>query len=296
MPLSRSATDQFPSYTAGMTIDAEHVRDQTRAQWSSDPAGAFVVEGELGSREAFQAVEGCRYREQPWMHETFRFERFAGKRVLEVGVGLGTDLLQFARAGAETTGIDLTPRSVEMTARRFEHEGLRADLRVMDAERLEFPDASFDAVYSFGVLHHVPSTERALAEVRRVLRPGGPFLGALYSRESFSYLRFRLQRIRTGRFRTESLEKSLARIERSTTDATPLVRLFSRREVNHVLHDAGFSEVSVRRRHAGLGRHTERVPASLRASSRPDRRLVPRIRGEGVAAVVRRATEARLWF
>ena len=273
MPLRRSTTerdkparpsDPAPaSYTAGVRTDAEHIRDQARAQWSSDPAGAFVVEGELGSAESFQAVERYRYREQPWMHDTFRFERFAGKRVLEIGVGLGTDLLQFARSGAETTGIDLTPKSVEMTRKRFEQEGLHADLHAMDAEALEFPEASFDVVYSFGVLHHVPSTERALAEARRVLRPGGQFLGALYSRESFSYLRVRFQRIRTGRFRSESLETSLARIERSTTDATPLVRLFSKGEVDRVLRDAGFSEVTVRRRHAGLGRHTHRVPPSV---------------------------------
>jgi ubiquinone/menaquinone biosynthesis C-methylase UbiE len=241
-------------------IDAERVRDQAREQWSHDPAGAFVVGGELGSPESFQAVEQYRYREQPWMHDTFRFERFAGKRVLEIGVGLGTDLLQFARAGAQTTGIDLTPTSIDMTRRRFDQEGLSADLRVMDAERLEFPDASFDAVYSFGVLHHVASTEVAVAEVRRVLHPTGQFLGALYSRQSFYYLRVRLQRVRSGRFRTESLGESLARIERSTTDAQPLVRLFSKRDVMRLLRDAGFSHAKVHRRHAGLGRHTERFP------------------------------------
>ena len=260
------------SYTRDVNLEGEHFRDEARKQWSSDPAGAFVVTGELGSRESFEAVERYRYREQPWMHETFRFDRFAGEQVLEIGVGLGTDLLQFARAGGHVTGVDLTPTSVEMTRRRFDQEGLDADLQVMDAEFLQFPDASFDVVYSFGVLHHVSSTERALSEARRVLRPGGRFLGALYSRESFYYLRVRLQRVRSGRFRTESLQRTLARIERSSTDAVPLVHLFSKREVHRVLSNSGFSEITVRRRHAGLGRHTDRVPV-------PVERLLGRIGG-----------------
>jgi ubiquinone/menaquinone biosynthesis C-methylase UbiE len=242
-------------------VDADRIRNEARTQWTSDPAGAFVAEAERKSPSWFAQIERYRYREQPWMHDTFRFDRFAGKRTLEVGTGLGTDLLQFARAGAQTTGIDLTPTSIDMTRTRFEHEGLNVDLHVMDAERLEFPDASFDAVYSFGVLHHLPSTERAVAQARRVLRPGGTFLGAVYSRQSFYYLRVRLQRIRSGRFRTESLQQSLARIERSTTDAQPFVRLFTKRELRQVLRTAGFSEVTACRRHAGLGRHTERFPS-----------------------------------
>ncbi len=89
------------------------------------------------------------------MHDTFRYERFAGQRVLEIGVGLGTDHVQFARAGAVMTGIDLTPRCIELTQIRVAQEGLWSDLRVMDAGQLTFEKDAFDAVYSFGVLHHV---------------------------------------------------------------------------------------------------------------------------------------------
>ncbi len=248
------------SSTHNKSSDA--VRRESRKQWSSDPAGSLAVGSEpLGSVGSFQKVEQHRYREQPWMHSTFSFERYRGKRVLEIGVGLGTDHLQFARAGAVMTGIDLTPRCVDLTAKRFEQEGLRSDLRVMDAEHLEFDTDSFDVVYSFGVLHHVPSTEAAFSEVRRVLCPGGLFLGGLYSRQSLFYARIRAERLLFREYRSETLEDRLSRIEHSTSDSKPHVRLFSSSELQGVLRQAGFPEIKIKRRHAGLGRFTDRLPS-----------------------------------
>lgn len=234
--------------------DPNEVRAEARAQWGRDPAGSNAVGSEpLGTMESFVRVEADRYQQQPWMHETFRYERFDGERVLEIGVGLGTDHLQFARAGAAMTGVDLTPRCVELTRERFTHEGLTSDLQVMDAEALTFADEAFDVVYSFGVLHHIPSTEQAFKEVRRVLRPGGVFLGGLYSRESWFYARIRAERILRREYRNESLEDRLSRIEYGTGDAKPHVRLFAKDELRSVLNDAGFQRVRLKRRHAGLG-------------------------------------------
>ncbi len=242
----------------------KQVHAETRAQWSQDPAGALHAgDTDLGTPESFRNIERERYREQPWMHRTFRFERYAGQRILEIGVGLGTDHLQFVRAGARTTGIDLTPRSIELTSKRIEQEGRQSDLRVMDAEALEFEDNSFDAVYSFGVLHHVPSTERAFREVRRVLRPGGVFLGGLYSRESFIHARLVLGWTLSGAFLRRPYDALLSGVEHSTGQARPLVRLFGREELRELLRDSGFSSVSINRRHVGLGPLTERVPDAL---------------------------------
>jgi SAM-dependent methyltransferase len=246
------------------TKSSEAVKRESRKQWSSDPAGSLAVGSEpLGSVGAFRKVEEHRYREQPWMHSTFDFERHRGARVLEIGVGLGTDHLQFGRAGAVMTGVDLTPRCVDLTARRFEQEGLRTNLSVMDAEHLEFGADSFDVVYSFGVLHHVHSTEAAFSEVRRVLRPGGVFLGALYSRHSLFYARIRAERLLRREYRSETLEDRLSRIEHGGSDSKPHVRLFSPGELRLALREAGFSSIGLRRRHAGFGRFTERLPPSV---------------------------------
>ena len=97
------------------TLAEEKVR--AREQWSQDPCGAkYDREHELGTREFFDAIERHRYSEYaPWMPRVMGFDRFKGARLLEIGCGMGTDLLQFARGGARCTGVDLTPRSVEIT-------------------------------------------------------------------------------------------------------------------------------------------------------------------------------------
>lgn len=239
----------------------DRLREEALAQWSHDPAGSHHGgEAELSTPESFRRIETMRYREQPWMHRTFRFERFEEQRVLEIGVGLGTDHIQFARAGAHMTGVDLTPRCVDLTTRRLAQEGLQSDLRVMDAEALEFPDGSFDVVYSFGVLHHIPSTERAFREVRRVLRPGGVFLGGLYSRESFFHARIVLAWALRGRFLQQPYEDLLSDIEYSTGNARPYVRLFTREELRQILGECGFARIAIRRRHVGLGVATATAP------------------------------------
>jgi len=101
------------------------------------------------------------------------FERLAGKRVLEIGCGMGLHSELIKRAGAELTSIDLSETSVEATTRRFALKGLEGDIRQMDAETLAFPDGTFDFVWSWGVIHHSSRTGRVVREIHRVLKPGG---------------------------------------------------------------------------------------------------------------------------
>jgi SAM-dependent methyltransferase len=101
------------------------------------------------------------------------FHRFNSKKTLEIGVGLGADHQKFAEAGALLWCVNLTPRAISHTTRRFELVDLKSQLAVASAENLPFEDESFDAVYSWGVLHHSPNTERALDEVYRILKKGG---------------------------------------------------------------------------------------------------------------------------
>lgn len=114
-----------------------------------------------------------RYRLEPYIEPFADFENAKDKRVLEIGVGLGADHERFARAGAFLRGVDLTERAIFHTRRRFELLGLASDLSVGDAEKLRFDDQSFDLVYSWGVIHHSPDTAKAVAEIYRVLCPGG---------------------------------------------------------------------------------------------------------------------------
>ncbi len=209
---------------------------RARAQWSHDPCGAeYDREHELGTREFFDAIERHRYSEYaPWMPRLMGFEEFRDARLLEIGCGMGTDLLQFARAGARCIGIDLTPRSIEITRHRFALYGANGAFMISDGERLPFRSESFDVVYSNGVLHHTPDTEGAICEVYRVLRKGGTAKVMLYHRNSLNYwIEIILRRGLLGAefLRGRSAEEIMSRvIEHSDHEARPLVKVYSRKQ------------------------------------------------------------------
>ncbi len=210
---------------------------RAREQWSQDPCGAeYDREHELGTREFFDRIERHRYSEYaPWMPRLMEFDKFHGKRLLEIGCGMGTDLLQFARGGAHCTGVDLTPRSVEITRHRFRLYGAKGTFMISDGERLPFRSDSLDVVYSNGVLHHTPDTAGAIREVHRVLRPGGIAKIMLYHRNSLNYwLEIVLRRGLLGFefLRGRSAEEIMSRVvEHSDHGARPLVKVYSRKQM-----------------------------------------------------------------
>lgn len=225
-------------------------KEEAMRQWNADPCGA--VEGfEFASPDFFRTVEADRYeRYAPWLKSEMGFDRAAGKRVLEVGCGLGTDLASFARGGAFTFGIDLTERHLRATGKRFRQDERVARLARADAENLPFRSDSVDVVYSFGVLHHTPDTTRAVREVHRVLKPGGRAIVGLYHRDSDVFWRSYVlgQGILRAKFLTDGYRKTLSRIERRThSEAVPLVKVYSRRGAARLF--AGFRNVTVAVRH-----------------------------------------------
>ena len=213
---------------------------RAREQWGHDPCGAeYDREHELGTREFFDEVERYRYQEYaPWMPRLMEFEKFRGARLLEVGCGMGSDLLQFARGGARCIGVDLTPRSVQITRHRFKLYGADGSFMISDGEHLPFQSERFDVVYSNGVLHHTPDTAGAIREVHRVLRPGGVAKIMLYHRNSLNYwIEIVLRRGVLGLefLRGRSAEQIMSRvIEFSEHDARPLVRVYSRRQTREL--------------------------------------------------------------
>lgn len=158
-----------------------------RAYWEQEPCGtdgAVVGDRPPMSPEWFAEVERFRYEAEPFIHQIAQFTRHRGKRILEVGVGAGTDHLQWARAGCDCYGVDLTDAGIETTRAHLALHGLSSNLQRVDAETLPFDDGCFDLVYSWGVVHHSEAPERIVAEIHRVLKPGGTFVGMLYGRRS----------------------------------------------------------------------------------------------------------------
>ena len=221
-------------------VRLEEEKRRAREQWSEDPCGEIYGRAhEFGTREFFDEVERHRYQEYaPWMPGVMGFNSFKGARLLEIGCGMGTDLLQFARGGAHVTGADLTPRSVEISKHRFRLYNMPGQFVVTDGERLPFADESFDVVYSNGVLHHTPGTERAVREVHRVLRKGGTAKVMLYHRNSMAYwgeLFFRRGILGGELLRGRSMSEVMSRwVEISSADARPLVKVYSRQEAREL--------------------------------------------------------------
>jgi 2-polyprenyl-3-methyl-5-hydroxy-6-metoxy-1,4-benzoquinol methylase len=165
----------------------QELKERVRAFWQEHPCGTKFSDAEMGTREFFDRVEAHRYGKEWHIPLAADFSSTRGLKVLEIGCGLGTDGAQFAKAGADYTGIDLTEASIELAQKRFELAGLKGEFRVSDAENLDFADETFDVVYSHGVLHHTPDTATAVREIHRILKPGGRAMVMLYHRGSYNY-------------------------------------------------------------------------------------------------------------
>jgi len=158
-----------------------------RTFWEEHPVGVHLVDEALDSAWFFDAYRSYRYRTEWHIRELVPFASAVGQRVLEIGCGMGADGSCFAEAGARYVAVDLTETALTASRRHFRGVGLEGGFVRGSGEDLPFADGSFDLVYSHGVLHHTPRTERAFDEVHRVLRPGGRFVVMLYHRHSFNY-------------------------------------------------------------------------------------------------------------
>jgi SAM-dependent methyltransferase len=260
---------------ASQKLADEQLKERVRAFWQAHPCGTKFSEAEIGTREFFERIEAHRYEKEWHIRTAADFAHTQGLKVLEIGCGLGTDGAQFARAGADYTGVDLTDAAIELARKRFELFGLKGDFQVADAENLEFPNESFDVVYSHGVLHHTPDINAAVQEIHRVLKPGGRAVVMLYHRGSYNYrvgirlLRragagllksdagIKLINLLTGEpvdalqeraamMRATNGEISADQLLNESTDGAgnPLARVYSRREARRLFKD--FSQVEVR--------------------------------------------------
>lgn len=140
--------------------------------WNAASCGEDLLL-ESSDKQGYINQSNERYKLEPFILNFAEFSNYRQKDVLEIGVGLGSDHQKFAEYGANLTGIDLTDRAIEHAKYRFKLLNLNSNLRVGDAEKLDFKDSSFDLVYSWGVIHHSPDTPTAVKEIHRVLRPGG---------------------------------------------------------------------------------------------------------------------------
>ncbi|MFH0846721.1 MAG: class I SAM-dependent methyltransferase [Chloroflexota bacterium] len=159
-------------------------KESVRQYWNHVPCGTGDVTYQEGSLEYFEAIAAKRDRLEPFISDYAEFGKWAGKRVLEVGCGVGSDLLRFAQAGANAVGIDLSSKSALLAKSRLRLYNCPGEVLVADAENLPFAEGEFELIYSWGVLHHTPDTGSAVHEIYRVTKPGGEVRIMLYHRHS----------------------------------------------------------------------------------------------------------------
>ena len=248
-PLHNEATSSTPAVGQAQVTTGDRYKDEVQRQWNNDPAGShYVKDSDPHTLEWFLEAEAYRYGEYaPWMAETMEFNGHAGEDLLEIGGGMGTDLAQFARAGARVTDVDLSSGHLELAKENFRHRGLTGRFVHHDAETLPFDDASFDAVYSNGVLHHTPNTRSVVGEISRVLRPGGRAIVMMYAENSLHYWRNLVWAIglKQHQLATCSMGEIMSRsVERSDNAAArPLVKVYTRSRLAAMFD--GFEDIEI---------------------------------------------------
>jgi SAM-dependent methyltransferase len=215
--------------------------DAVREYWNRRPCNLRHSPAPVGSREYFDQVEARKYLVEPHIPLFADFPRWGGKRVLEIGCGIGTDTINFARAGALVTAVDVSSRSLDLVRQRAAVFALSDRVRLVeaDAERLSafLEPQAFDLVYSFGVIHHSPHPDRILREVRQHFVTDTTVLKVMvYYRYAWKVLGILLKEAHGAWWR---LDEAIARHSEAQTGC-PVTYSYSRKQAAALLAGAGF--------------------------------------------------------
>lgn len=216
-------------------IFVEKSIEEVRNYWNSRPCNIRHSPKEAGTREYFDEVEARKYMVEPHIPAFAEFDRWNGKKVLEIGCGIGTDTMNFARAGAIVTAVDLSIESLSMARKRAEVLGLqnRITFYQVNAERLSetVPVEQYDLIYSFGVIHHTPHPESVIKEIKKYMGPQSTFKIMVYNRYSWKVL-WILFRYGNGAF--WKLDELVARYSEAQTGC-PVTYSYSRKSIKMLL-------------------------------------------------------------
>jgi SAM-dependent methyltransferase len=206
--------------------------EAVRAFWDAHPCNLRHGTSEIGTKEYWDQVEQKKYFVEPHIPGFAEFEKWKGKQVLEIGCGIGTDAVSFARAGANYTGTDLSEKSLDLARQRFITLGFLGAFYVSNAEELLIPKRIYDLVYSFGVLHHTPNPEKALYNIRLYMDRNSELRLMLYADPSWKGI---------------MIEAGLDQPEASK--GCPIARTYTRGAATDLLSEAGFDVLEMTQTH-----------------------------------------------
>lgn len=220
--------------------------ENVKTFWEANPVAAEGISHEWGSAEYFRAFDALREDDSceplALSDAIHGYSDSGGLKVLDIGCGNGYVLFQYARHGADVTGVDLTRTAVELSRKRFALGRMRGEFLEVDGNNLPFPDNHFDIVCSMGVLHHISDPRPMADEIFRVLKPGGRLIAMLYHRYSWkNIVLLRVKRLLDPRYRGKSHQEAL---NMNDGDDCPLALVYSRDEAAALF--SKFSDIEFR--------------------------------------------------
>ena len=203
--------------------------------WNTRPCNIRHSRSEVGTKTYFDEVEERKYFVEPHIPQFVDFAQWKNKLVLEIGCGIGTDAINFARAGARYTGVELSRSSLELTSKRFAVYGFKAEaLLEGNAEKISslLSGKSFDLIYSFGVLHHTPSISESLKSIREICNPQTILKIMVYAKNSYKQAMI-----------NEGLDQPEAQY------GCPIANSYSPQEISEILNSSGFEVKNISQDH-----------------------------------------------
>jgi ubiquinone/menaquinone biosynthesis C-methylase UbiE len=217
--------------------------------WEKNTPQYWYSNKRKDTKEYYDEIQKIRYSfAYPYLINLAEFDKHQNEKVLEIGCGQGTDLLQFAKGGAKVTGIDLTESAISKTKNMFEVYNYKINLKVANVEKLScFEDDYFDVAYSFGVLHHTPNTQKAINEIWRVLKVNGKAIIMIYAK-GFNYLfcKFLYFHILRGDFLRHNFQETI-NLHSEYKRYCPLTKMYSKKQAQKLF--SRFKEIQIIKLH-----------------------------------------------
>jgi 2-polyprenyl-3-methyl-5-hydroxy-6-metoxy-1,4-benzoquinol methylase len=214
-------------------MDNQELINKIKNYWNQQPCNIKHSLSPVGTEQYWNEVSERRFFVEPHLRDFANFHLWRGRRILEIGCGIGSDAVEFAKHGAEYVGIDISSESISLCQQRFELFGLEGQFHVMDGGDAEAVASlgQFDMVYSCGVLHHYPDISQVLRNIHSVLKKDGELRFLVYAKNSWKYA---------------MILKGLDQFEAQAN--CPYARAFSRDEIHYLLKDL-FEVIRIRQDH-----------------------------------------------
>ena len=206
--------------------------NRIKEYWNRQPCNIKHGTSPVGTPEFFAQVSERRYRVEPHIREFAGFHHWQGKRVLEVGCGIGSDAEEFVKHGADYVGIDISDESLNVARQRFDVLGLEGNFYNRSAGDNLSDLGNFDLVYSYGVIHHFPNIKQTIDNVAQVIQPGGEFRFMVYAKNSWKYA---------------MIQKGLDQFEAQA--GCPYAQAFSHDEIHDMLNPSDWKLERLRQSH-----------------------------------------------